>query len=293
MRAGGSRWWRARAALACVLLLVAGFVPAAHVQEPPLVLGVFPRYNFALTVESFTPLARHLSTRLGRNVVIDTSSDFDSFWLGVIDRRYDIVHYNQYHYLRSHRDYNYRVILMNEEFGESTIAGAISTRADRGIHTLADLKGRTMIFGGDRSAMQSYIVATYLLRRAGLRPGDYAEKFANNPPNAHLAVYFGQADAAGVGDRIADLPAVRGRVDPGAMKLIAVGEPLAHLPWAVRGDLDPKLGERIRAALLELRATPEGRSVLKQAKLTGLVAASDRDFDPHRRIIETVFGVKY
>ncbi len=293
MREIDSRRWRGCATLVCAFLALAGLVPQAGAQEPPLVLGVFPRYNFPLTIESFTPLARHLGERLGRTVVIDTSSDFDAFWQGVVDRRYDLVHYNQYHYLRSHRDFGYRVILMNEEFGESTIAGAISVRADGDIRTLADLKGRTAIFGGDRSAMQSYIVATYLLRRAGLKPGDYQEKFANNPPNAHLAVYYGQADAAGVGDRVGDLPAVRERIDPGRMKLIAVGERLAHLPWAVRGDLDAKLAERIRTVLLELRATPEGRAILKQAKLTGLVAASDGDFDPHRRIVETVFGEKY
>lgn len=293
MRDIDSRRWRGCAALVCALLALAGLAPVAGAQEPPLVLGVFPRYNFALTVESFTPLARHLGERIGRTVVIDTSSDFEAFWQGVVDRRYDVVHYNQYHYLRSHRDFGYRVILMNEEFGESTIAGAISVRADGDIRTLADLKGRTVIFGGDRSAMQSYIVATYLLRRAGLKPGDYQEKFANNPPNAHLAVYYGQADAAGVGDRVGDLPALRERIDPGRMKLIGVGERLAHLPWAVHGDLDPKLAERIRAVLIELRATPEGRAILKQAKLSGLVAASDRDFDPHRRIVETVFGEKY
>ena len=265
----------------------------AVAQEPPFVLGVFPRYNFQLTVESFTPLARHLGARIGRTVVIDTSSDFDAFWRGVVERRYDLVHYNQYHYLRSHRDFGYRVILMNEEFGESTIAGAISVRADGDIRTLADLKGRTVIFGGDRSAMQSYIVATYLLRRAGLKAGDYKEVFAKNPPNAYLAVYYGQADAAGVGDRVADLPAVRERIDPGRMKLIGVGERLAHLPWAVRGDLDPKLAEHIRTVLVELGATPQGRAILGQAKLSGLVAASDRDFDPHRRIVETVFGERY
>jgi phosphonate transport system substrate-binding protein len=211
----------------------------------------------------------------------------------VVDRRYDIVHYNQYHYVRSYRDFDYRVIVMNEEFGESTIAGAISVRADSGIRTLADLKGKTVIFGGDRSAMQSYIVATYLLRRAGLKSGDYVEEFAKNPPNAHFAVYFRQADAAGVGDRIADLPAVRSKIEASQMRLIAVGERLAHLPWAVRGDLDPTLQEKIRTALLALRASAEGRAILKQAKLTGLVAASDKDFDPHRRIIATVFGENY
>jgi phosphonate transport system substrate-binding protein len=272
---------------------LAAFATALPAQEPPLRLGIFPRYNFQATVDSFTPLARYLAAQLGREVVIDTNSDYDSFWLGVVDRRYDIVHYNQYQYLRSRRDHNYQVILMNEEFGESTIAGAISARVDSGFRSLADLKGKTIIFGGDRSAMQSYIVATYLLRRAGLNKDDYVEKFAKNPPNAHLAVYHGQADAAGVGDRVSELPAVRSKIDPAKMKLLAVGEPLAHLPWAVRGEMDPALRAKIRAALLGLRASAEGRGILKQAKLSGFAEATDKDFDPHRRIVEAVFGEKF
>ncbi len=128
---------------------------------------------------------------------------------------------------------------------------------------------------------------------AGLKDGDYTEKFAKNPPNAHLAVYYGQADAAGVGDGINELPIVRNKIDVSKMKLLAVGEPLAQLPWAVRDDLEPALRKKIVQELLALKRTPEGRNVLKQARLTGLRPATDRDFDPHRKIVEAVFGEKF
>ena len=276
-----------------VLVMGPGLTPVYAAEDGSLILGIFPRRNFQETLDSFTPLTNYLEKKTGRSIEIDTAKDFDSFWLGVLDRRYDIVHYNQYHYIRSHRDLGYEVILTNEEFNRPTIAGAISARNDGGLKSLKDLRGREVIFGGDRSAMMSYIVATYLLRMAGLKAGDYTEKFAKNPPNAQLAAYYGQAAAAGVGDVINELPIVRTKIDVSKMQFLAVSEQLAHLPWAVRGDMDPKLRETIVKSLLRLRQTPEGRNVLKAAKLTGLRAATDRDFDPHRKIVLTVFGEKY
>jgi len=79
-----------------VLGWVAAFPGPALAVEDPLVLGIFPRRNAVDTVRMFTPLAQYLSRRLGREVRVETSKDFESFWQGVIQRRYDIVHYNQF-----------------------------------------------------------------------------------------------------------------------------------------------------------------------------------------------------
>jgi ABC-type phosphate/phosphonate transport system substrate-binding protein len=57
--------------------------------------------------------------------------------------------------------------------------------------------------------------------------------------------------------------------------------------------MDPALRTKIRAALLALRTSAEGRGILKQAKLSGFAEATDPDFDPHRRIVEAVFGEKF
>ncbi len=277
-------------------ILLFGFLlsPACCASENgPLVMGIFPRRNFQETVQCFTPMARYLAERLGRDVRLDVATDFESFWEGVKTQRYDIVHYNQYHYVKSHKQFGYVVIAKNEEFGVSTIAGAISVRKNSGIRSPRDLKGKIIVFGGDRTAMQSYIVASYLLRKAGLGKSDYVEKFAKNPPNAHLAVYFGQADAAGVGDHVGELPIVNKRIDTSEMTFVAIGEPLAHLPWAVKASVETEMRDRIQDALLDLNDTLKGRQILKQARLTGLVVAVDGDYDPHRRIIREVLGEKY
>ena len=150
-------------------------------------MGVFPRNNATETTTMYTPLADYLSERLGRKVILVTSKDFDSFWKAVTERRYDIVHYNQYHYIRSAQ--TYRVIAHNQEFGKNAVAGALYVRKDSGITEVSQLRGRTVIFGGGKDAMMSYIAPRFLLMQAGLKEGDFKTEFAVNPPNALLALY--------------------------------------------------------------------------------------------------------
>ena len=251
-------------------------------------MGVFPRRNFAETAKLFSPMADHLSERLGRKVNLVTSKNFDSFWKAVSERRYDIVHYNQYHYIRSAQDY--QVIAHIEEFNKSTIAGVIYVTRDSGITSLSQLRGRTIIFGGGEDAMISYIANRHLLLQAGLRKGDFKSLFAVNPPNAIVALSRRQASAAGAGDGVLELLGPQDAVDPNRLTALAYSEPLLQLPVAVRRDMPPELRGSIQSILVGLKGSEAGRQVLKSAFMTGMGKAEDRDYDPHRRVVALVLG---
>lgn len=257
-------------------------------QNTPLVLGVFPRRGATNTTKMFQPLADYLSKQLDRKVKLVTARNFPAFWDGVVHQRYDIVHYNQLHYIESHKNYDYRVILANEEFGVKTISGAIIVRTDGGFNKLSDLRGKRIIFGGGRKAMVSYVATTALLRDAGLQPGDYQELFAKNPPNASLAIYHHQSDAAGVGTPVLKMPSVKSSIDINKIKFLAESKPLAHLPWAVNKRLGEHTTRKVSRAMLELNNSEQGKRILASAKLTGLYKVTDKDFDPHRRLIDKI-----
>lgn len=272
-----------------LLLMLALAAPrGVYAQQDPLVLGVFPRNKATETVTMYSPLAEHLSEKLGRKVTLVTAKDFDAFWKGVTDGRFDIVHYNQYHFTRSAQAY--RVIAHNQEFGKNAVAGAIFVRRDSGITDVSQLRGRTIIFGGGKDAMLSYIGPRFLLMQAGLKDQDFKAEFAVNPPNALLALFNRQADAAGGGDILIDLQAVRKAIDTNEIRMLAATEPLLFLPWAVKRNMPAALADSIQTMLIELGMTEAGRSILKAARTTGLVKASDKDYDPHRRMVLAVFG---
>jgi len=259
----------------------------------PLILGVFPRRNTKQTFRLFTPLAKFLSTTLNREVRLTTAKNFADFWEGVKTQRYDIVHFNQYHYIVAKELYGYEVILKNQEFGNSTVAGTITIRKDSGIRSIKDLKGKTILFGGGKRAMQSYISAKWLLQQGGLNDGDYIEKFAINPPNAIISTYLKQADAAGCGDVIIRLDTVKAHIDVSKMQYLARTEQLPHLPWAVKTSMDEVTRLKIQHSLNRLNKDPAGQAILDRAQLSALNLAVDSDYDGHRRIIRDVYGDDY
>jgi len=254
-----------------------------------LVMGIFPRRNAKITIKLFKPMAKYLETQLGHKIRLVTSKNFETFWQGIENQQYDIVHYNQYHYVVSHSRQGYQVILKNNEFGESTIAGSLIVRADSGINHVQDLKGKKIVFGGGPKAMQSYIVTTFLLRNGGLNPGDYQEEFAKNPPNAIFSSYHKQSDAAGAGDKVLKLGMVKKRIDVNQMKYLIRGEQLPHLPWAVKQGMEPKLIQQVQKLMSNLDQSEEGKNVLKSAHLTGIELANDSEYDKHREIIHSVY----
>jgi phosphonate transport system substrate-binding protein len=272
------------------LLALAAVSPSVPAVEQNLAMGVFPRYNATETITMYTPLADYLTERIGRKVTLVTSKDFDAFWRGVEEQRYDIVHYNQFQYIRSAQ--TYKVIAHTQEFGKSAVAGAVYVRKDSGITQLSQLRGRTIIFGGGKDAMMSYVAPRFLLMEAGLKESDFKSEFAVNPPNALLALYHRQADAAGGGDILMDLPIVKNAINPQELRILATTEPLLFLPWAVKRTMAPRLREAIQAALTELGRGERGKHVLKAAKTTSIESAEDKDYVPHRRMTEAVFGRK-
>lgn len=262
-------------------------------NKTALIMGVFPRRNASITIKLFSPITKHLSEKLGRKVQLETAKDFGSFWKKVLLQRYDIVHFNQYHYIKTRDKNKYIAILQNEEFGKRTIAGAITVRKDSGINSLQDLKNKKITFGGGKKAMIAYVVPTALLHRAGLIKGDYVEQFTKNPPNSLLSVYYKQADAAGTGNSVLSLPMLRNSIDTSKIKYLVSSKPLAHLPWAVKTNMPKSLSTKIQNIMLDLNNSSIGKEVLKTAKLTGIHTASDHDYDPYRKILHEVFGNNY
>ena len=257
-------------------------------------LGVFPRRPVAVTHKAFKPLAEYLSQKLGEPVHLVIPKDFKAFWKGVEKKQFDVVHYNQYHYIKSHKDLGYRVIVSNEEFGNKQIAGALSVRKDSGIKSVNDLKGKTILFGGGKKAMGSYIAPTAILKTAGLTAGkDYKVKFAKNPPSAVIGVYNKAAEASGSGNVILKIKAVTKKIDANNMSILAESEPFIHLPWAVKDNMSEDKAKKLQSIMVELKNSEKGKEILKAAKVTGFYAVTDADFAKVREITKFAIGEEY
>jgi phosphonate transport system substrate-binding protein len=241
-----------------------------------------------------TPLVQKLEKELGEPVTLKVPKDFAAFWEGVTKGEFDLIHYNQYHYIVSHKEFGHRVLVVNREDGKNTIAGALVVRADSGINTVSDIKGKTILFGGGPKAMGSYIAPTAILKKAGLQEGtDYTAKFANNPPNAVLAAYNKAVDVAGAGDSVLLLPVVTNSVDVKQLKVLATSEEFIQLPWAVHPRVPTDKADKIKQIMSSLDQSTEGKGILKAASVEAFVAADDASFNKVREIVEFANGEKF
>lgn len=253
-----------------------------------LKLGVFPRFPAQDAVQAFKPLAEYLAAQLGEKVELIPGKDFPSFWEAVEGKQFDVVYYNQYHYVLSHDSLGYKAIVANIEDGSKQIAGGLFARSDSGINTVADIKGKTIIFAGDEKAMGSYIAQTALLRKAGLVEGkDYTAKFAKNPPSTFMAVFNKQADVAGAGNVVLNSPPVKKAIDVTQMKSIAESEPFVHLTWAVSAAVDETKAKKIQTAMAGLDAkNPEHAAILKAARVDGFYPVTEKDYEKVREMVK-------
>jgi len=258
-------------------------------------MGVFPRRSPELTKAAFKPLADKLSKDLGEEVQLIVPKTFKEFWKAVKKNQFDLVHYNQYHYIRSHREQGYRVIVANEEFGRKKLAGIIAVRKDSGINSLADLRGKMIIFGGSKKAMGSYIAPTAILKKAGLVEGrDYLVNFASTPPGAVVGLLSDVGSAAGAGDAAVNVLHDSGEsFDESKMKTLATSEAFTHLPWAVNSNISEKKAKKIQSIMTNLAQTQEGQKVLSAARVTGFYAVSDKDYKNVREIIKYATGERF
>ena len=282
-----------RSMFAALILLVGSTAASAAETADILRIGIFPRRPTTDTQQMFQPLADHLSTVLDLPVTLDAPPDYASFWSAVEQGRYDLVHFNKYHYVRAHHEFGYEVIGKNEEFGQPVLRANILARRDSRYRDLNDLRGRKILFGGGRSAFISYILATDMLRDAGLQDGDYIEQFAQNPIKAVIALYYMQSDAAAAGDGVSFLPLVKRSLDDRELRVLSQSIAVPHIPWAVSPDIEPARRNALREALQGLNHSAQGRKVLGNMQLTGIRPAQDAEYDVVRNIVARVLGEHY
>ena len=281
-----------KASLAAMLLPMTGQTAASSFGKT-LQVGIFPRRNPKTTYRMFRPLSSYLSSKMGIAIRMSTAKNFADFWKNIENNRYDLVHFNQYHYIVANALHGYRAIAKNEENDLSTIAGSLIVRKDSNIQTLQDLKGKTIVFGGGPRAMQSYIIPRWLLEQQGIDQHLYRGTFARTPPNAIMSVANRQADAAGAGDIVLHMNQVKSHINIDQLDYLAKSDPMPHLPWAVSERVDATLAEDIQRLLTGLGNDTFSAHILKKAELTGILPATDSQYDQARRIIKDVYGDDY
>jgi phosphonate transport system substrate-binding protein len=166
--------------------------------------------------------------------------------------------------------------------GTSAYHGYLFVRKDAGIHSPEAMRGKRMAYV-DRATSAGYVFPLAWLRERGIHAehGFFGETwFAGSHDAAIQAVLDRKADVGVAKDTVYDrVRRENPRVDQ-ELLILASSPPMPSNALCVRRELDEKLRDSLRRALLDLAADPDGPRVLEQFGALRFVEAARSDYAP-------------
>lgn len=275
--------------------LIATAACTASKSQPPQSGQKAVRVGFMIcnsrqeTEARFKPLCAYLSEKVGMKfvpVAIDTI-DFEQ---AVRDKKVDFTNTNSLIYIELNKDYGVDILAgdVNGKYGYKS-RGDIMVRKDSPIKTIADLKGKKMVFG-PMLAPTGYLSQYYTMLKNGFNP-ETGLAYYSIPQGAYkhekviYELMMGEADVASVPMLDFEQMTNSGRINPDDFRVIAEGDLIPYCSFGVREGVDEGLAGKVKDALLALKPNDtvevdgERVKVLKVAMLDGFAPVKDSEYD--------------
>jgi len=210
----------------------------------------------------FKPLGEYLEQQLGMPVKFTPVSDYAAVVESLASDRLDLAWLGGFTFVQTRLKTGDAIPLVQREQDEQFTSKFIT--ADPEVKSLADLKGKTFAFGSVSSTSGS-LMPRYFMLKDGIEPEQYFKRIAYSGAHDATAAWVeaGKADAGVLNASVWDKLVAAGKVDTAKVRVISTTPPYYDYNWTVRGNLDPALVEKIKAAFLALDpANPEHKAIL-------------------------------
>jgi phosphonate transport system substrate-binding protein len=257
-------------------ILRIGFVPAEDAQQ---------------VLQNAQPIIDLLRQKLGMEIQPFVAADYTGIVEALRVKKLDVAFLAPASYVLAKNEANIRVILKSERKGIPYYYAAIITRADSGIKTLEDLRGRTFAFG-DSLSTTGNVIPRKMLKERGIDPArDFKQiLYAGAHDATVLAVFNGKVDAGATYANSPDsgdtawIRYLKKPEDIRKIRAIAFSEPIPADNLVISADLDDGIAKKIEELFVELSRDPKGKKMLRDLyQIDGFVPASDKDYDSVRR----------
>ncbi|CJL23220.1 Phosphate-import protein phnD precursor [Streptococcus pneumoniae] len=213
-------------------------------------------------IRKFKPLGEYLEQQLGMPVKFSPVSDYAAVVESLASDRLDLAWLGGFTFVQTRLKTGDAIPLVQREQDEQFTSKFIT--ADPEVKSLADLKGKTFAFGSVSSTSGS-LMPRYFMLKDGIEPEQYFKRIAYSGAHDATAAWVeaGKADAGVLNASVWDKLVAAGKVDTAKVRVISTTPPYYDYNWTVRGNLDPALVEKIKAAFLALDpANPEHKAIL-------------------------------
>jgi phosphonate transport system substrate-binding protein len=247
--------------LATCLAAAVSSVPAA--DRKVLNVSAIPDEAPTELQRKFKPLGDYLSRQLGMEVKFMPVTDYAATVEGLAGGHLDLVWYGGFTFVQARRRTGNAIPLVQRE-EDAQFHSKFIARAGSPIRSLQDLKGKTLGFGSE-SSTSGHLMPRYFLLSNGIEPDRDLARYAFSGAHDVTArwVEGGKVDAGALNESVWNKLVEEKKVDPSKVVVFYTTPPFHDYNWTVRGDLDPALVQKLKAAFLALDASkPEQKAIL-------------------------------
>jgi phosphonate transport system substrate-binding protein len=276
-----------------VLLLAVGC--GRSPSEPrALRVGFVPAEDAQQVIQNAQPIIAILQRELGMEVEPYVATDYTGVVEALRVNKLDVAFLTPASYVLAKNEANVRVALKSERKGSPYYYAAIITRADSGIHTLDDLRGKVFAFG-DPLSTSANVFPRKMLYERGIDPvRDFKQIVYSGGHDATvLAVLNRKVDAGATyanSPDSSDTAWARYLKNPEEIKkirAIAFSEPIPADNLVINANLDERIATRVVEVFLSLSRDPKGKQMLRDLyQIDGFMVASDQDYDSVRQAFQ-------
>jgi phosphonate transport system substrate-binding protein len=253
-------------------------------EDNPIVMSFVPSGDTQDIIASGDQIAEAVTDATGLVVIANVGTDFAAVREAMGAGKAHIGWLNTFNYVLANEKYDVDVGLVTQRYGTTSYKGQINVRADGGIASIEDLKGKVMCWV-DPNSTSGYIIPRIMLAANGIDPdNDFAQTVeAGSHNNVITAVYNGDCDAGASYDDARDsveedLPDVKEKV-----AVLATTPDIPNDSVSFVKDFPSDMRQQVIDALLAYAATPEGQEALNLLyNIENLQTADDSFYDGFR-----------
>ncbi len=249
--------------------------------QQELLIGLIPEQNVFRQRERYMALRKFLSDRLGISVNFTSLSRYGNIIERFSSEKMDGAFFGSFTYGLAHHQIGVEPIVRPVNLdGTSTYRGYIFVRADSGIRTVADMRGKRFVFV-DHATTAGYLFPLAWFRQKGIDDlsaylGDIF--FAGSHDAAVQAVLNKEANIGAAKNTIFDQLATENPRVRNELVILAASDVVPQNCLALRKDLDPELKAALKKALLTMNQEKEGEETLRHFGARGFIETSDSDY---------------
>lgn len=276
---------RVRAGLVALLLVLAA-LPGPHGASgagPVLKLAVLPCTNIETTFRKFQPLLAHLKSLTGYTVTLVLPADLAQLEADASHGRIDFALQDPHTYQQVSNLFDTTTLLQVRALNGTTNHSAVLVvRRDSGVTDLAQLRGRTVMFG-PRTSSPKWVAAKLLFESKGISV-DRDLKLINGGccDDIAFAVSVRSVDAGVICDHFLGQHGARQKelgVEPGALAIIGRTPAFPTRILAARKGVPRDVVDTIMRTLLDLDpAIPAQATILDSAEMRGFVKTTETEY---------------